>query len=152
MANCSICGERIPDGSRTCSACGTSTDDVVSMTSLGLTPPPSSFAPAELPAGGSYCPVCVRVYGPEYTDGFCSCGTELLKEIPAASLTDDFEMAPVFDAPSVPAGELPMAPFLDEEVPPMAPVLDNEVPMAPFIDETPSVDVSLITGAPPVVK
>ena len=151
MANCSICGERIPEGSRTCSACGTSTDDVVSMTSLGLAEAaPPSPAPAELPVGGSYCPVCVRVYGPEYTDGFCSCGTELLKEIPATGSTGDFEMAPVFDAPSVPTGDLPMAPFLDEDVP-MAPVLDD-VPMAPFIDETPAVDVSLVSEKPPVVK
>jgi hypothetical protein len=56
--------------------------------------------------------MCVRVYGPEYTEGFCSCGTELQKQ----SL-DDVPMAPVLD------DDVPMAPFLDDV--PMAPVLDD---------------------------
>ncbi len=135
MANCSICGEQIPDGSRTCSACGTSTDEVGTLAGLGI--PAAAPAPAAQPPGGSYCPVCVRTYGPDYTDGFCSCGTELLKEMPAPGLADDFPMAPIVDEPSVPV----------PDEPPMAPLLDEEVPMAPFVEETPAVDVAL--DAPP---
>jgi hypothetical protein len=85
-------------------------------------------APTNLPPGGSYCPVCVRTYGPEYTDGFCSCGTELLKEVPAAPILDEVPMAPVLD-------DVPMAPVLDdvpmvEEVPP-PPIPVEEPPTSP---------------------
>src|SRR4051794_16338931 len=115
MSHCSICGEEIPDGSRTCSMCGTSVDDHLPMGNMVPESAPAVLLmPAELPPGGRYCPVCIRVYGPDYADSFCSCGTELLRELPAEAAVDDVPMAPIL------LDELPM------------PVID-EVPAATFL-------------------
>jgi hypothetical protein len=78
--------------------------------------------PTSLPPGGSYCPGCACVYGPDHTDSFCSCGTELRTELNI----DDVPMAPILD-------DMPMAAILDDV--PMAPILDD-VPA-----ETPAVKV-----------
>src|ERR1043165_10165646 len=107
MPICSICSEEIPEGERTCPLCGTSVDDFVMEVPTTSESAAPVCAPTNLPPGGSYCPVCVRTYGPEYTDGFCSCGTELLKEVPAAPILDEVPLAPVLDA-------VPMAPVLDD--------------------------------------
>ena len=138
MPNCSICSEEIPVGSRTCSVCGTSVDYQLPMGTIlpGAEPAPAVLLmPAELPPGGSYCPVCIRVYGREHTDGFCSCGTELLRELPAATELDDVPMAPFLDdEPSPAMGNaagytpgMPSAAILDEL--PMAPVLEDTPPL-----------------------
>ena len=108
MSECMICGEKIPEGSRTCSICGSSADEFLpAATWLNAAPvaTPAVAAPMELPLGGSYCPACAKVYGPEHTDAFCTCGTELCKDLPA-----DVPMAPVLD--DLP----PMAPFVDDAV------------------------------------
>ena len=111
MAICNICGEPIADGSRTCSLCGSSAEEFFpAATGLHLSPPSSTPLPKVLLPGSSYCPVCVKVYGPEQLDPFCECGTELLKELPRESMFD----------------EIPMAPFLEDV--PMAPILDDEPP------------------------
>ena len=66
MATCDICGEPIPDGSRTCSLCGSSVDEFFPAASGLHAPAPSATPlPKVLLPGGSYCPVCVKVYGPE---------------------------------------------------------------------------------------
>src|SRR5947209_6828854 len=110
MPECKICGEKIPEGSRTCSLCGSTTDVFLPTGTLLKTSrvAPSAAPPKELPAGGSYCPACGKVYGPEHTDSFCVCGTWLLKELPV-------EAAP---------------PVVAEEAPPMAPVLEEFEVMA----------------------
>ncbi len=136
MPECSICGEAIPEGSRTCSVCGSSADEFLPA-ATGLHPfesAPASAAPIELPAGGSYCPACSKVYGPDHGDAFCDCGTWLLKELPPESVpADGPPMAPFLDD-----GPAPMAPVLDEGPTPMAPVLDDDAPpMAPVMEETP---------------
>jgi FHA domain len=108
MADCTICGEKIPEGSRTCSICGSSADEFM-PTATWLNAAPAAAPPMELPPGGRYCPVCGKIYGSEHTDGFCTCGTELrTEEVPMAPVLDDLPMAPVLD-------DLPMAPILDEE-------------------------------------
>jgi hypothetical protein len=73
---------------------------------------PSSLAaplPTAMPPGGACCPVCAKVYGSEYTDPFCECGTELVKELPTGAMFDDVPMAPILD-----------------DLPPMAPILEDE--------------------------
>ncbi|HZZ77669.1 MAG TPA: FHA domain-containing protein [Gemmataceae bacterium] len=127
MADCSICGEKIPEGSRTCPVCGSSADDFFpSATMLKLEP--TSPAPAA-PPGGSVCPACAKTYGPEHTDTYCTCGTELImsesEPIPMAPIVDEIPMAPMLD-------EIPMAPFVEEEVP-MAPILEDE-PVEEHVD------------------
>lgn len=115
MPECAICGGTIPDGSRTCSVCGSSEDEFFPTgTMLNLEEPskPAVALPATLPAGGRYCPVCAKVYGPEHTDGYCTCGMELLQALP-----DDLPIAPILD-------DIPMAPFADDV--PMAPIFDDE--------------------------
>lgn len=113
MANCSICGEKIPEGSRTCPVCGSGADDFFPSATMLTVDRPSAAPPmAQAPAGGSACPVCGKTYGPEYADSYCVCGTELVKQaivddIPVAPILDDVPMAPLVD-------ELPMAPILDE--------------------------------------
>ena len=124
MAHCSICGEKIPEGSRTCSVCGSSADEFPPMVTAPIQPAPAVSVPKKLPPGARYCPNCAKVYGPKYADFFCVCGTELLKESRVSR-----PPARVFD--EVP----PMAPIL-EEMPLLAPVLDD-VPMAPILDEPP---------------
>src|SRR5690348_4873282 len=113
MADCSICGEMIPEGSRTCAVCGSAADDFFPSATM-LTLDAAPVAPAATPTappGGSVCPACARTYGPEHTDTYCICGTELVTAANA---------------------ELPpMAPILDEV--PMAPILDEDIPMAPFV-------------------
>jgi hypothetical protein len=118
MPACAICGEAIPDGSRTCSICGSSADEFFPMgTELKLDekPRPIAAPPPAVPAGGSYCPMCATVYGPEHKDAYCNCGTELLR--PA----EDVPMAPILD-------DVPMAPILDDD-----PFLDG--PAVPILEE-----------------
>ena len=109
MSTCSICGEPMPNGGQTCSLCGSRVEEFFpSATGLHSSGLSSTPLPTEIPAGGSYCPVCVKVYGREQLDPFCECGTELLKELPKASMFDDVPMAPILD-------DVPMAPILEEE-------------------------------------
>ncbi len=116
MPDCTICGGNIPDGSRTCPVCGSSGDDFFPLgTMLRLDPAPQPALPARLPPGGSFCPVCAKVFGPDHADGYCTCGTELLKELPTASLVDDVPAASFVE-------EIPLAPILDDV--PMASILD----------------------------
>jgi hypothetical protein len=63
-------------------------------------------------------------YGPEHTDTYCVCGTELV----TSANVDVPPMAPILD-------EVPVAPILDDDIP-MAPFAD-EVPMAPILDMEP---------------
>jgi len=88
MAECNICGEQIPEGSRTCTVCGSGADDFFPSGTMLHLDKPAAGAPVDLPPGGRYCPVCARVYGPEHIDGFCSCGTELLSELQPTPLED----------------------------------------------------------------
>src|SRR5438105_15459103 len=128
MPQCTICGEKIPDGSRTCSICGSSADEFFPSGTM-LTLEPAPVVPAALPPGGRYCPVCAKVYGPEHADNYCTCGTELLKDLPKAERAE----------------EVPMATFAEEG--PMAPILDDipvmsilEVPEVPIRGEAPMVE------------
>lgn len=140
MPECSICGEKIAEGSRTCSVCGSSAEEFLPVATglnasqLAATP----AAPADIPPGGSYCPACAKVYGPEHGDAFCECGTWLLKEIPgdvppAESVGEEAPpMAPIMDEAAP-----PMAPFLEDAMPPMAPIMDAAPPAAEF-EEVPA--------------
>jgi hypothetical protein len=109
MADCSICGEKISADSRTCAVCGSSVDEFLPA-ATELYPPSALSVLNDVPPGGSYCPGCGKVYGPEYTDFFCVCGTGLLTETP-------------------PALEIPLAPILDD-LPPLAPILEDAPPLA----------------------
>ncbi len=118
MPECEICGGPIPTGSRTCTVCGSSADEFFPAgTELKHdNPGPSAVAmPTTIPTGGSYCPSCAQIFGPDYADTYCTCGTELCKALADPSIVSD----------------LPMAPVLDEEMP-MAPVLDDEPALAPL--------------------
>jgi hypothetical protein len=120
MADCSICGEKIPAGSRTCSVCGSSVDEFpAAATPPARTPTSKVVLPTELPPGGSYCPGCGKTYEADYADTFCVCGTGLLKELGA----------------SAPAVEEPVVALLEEEAP-MA-VVEEEAPMAVVEEEAP---------------
>ena len=130
MSECTICGEKIPEGSRTCSICGSSADEFLPAgTWLNPAPgaAPAVTAPLELPVGGSYCPGCAKVYGPEHLDPYCACGIELCKELRA---------------------EVPMAPLLDD-LPPLAPFFDE--PMAEEPDAVKVRSVKPSSGTPCLV-
>ena len=121
MSLCNICGEKIPEGSRTCSVCGSSVDEFL-PTRTGVTPPPEIKVGKPALAGGSSCPACGKVYGPDHTDAFCACGTGLVKEAEAekvsalAEVMEDSVVKLEEDAP-------PMA--IVEEAPPLAPILQQ---------------------------
>jgi hypothetical protein len=111
METCNICGEPIRDSSQTCSLCGSRLEEFFpAATGLHLGTPSTMATPmpTTLPAGGSCCPICAKVYGPEYLDPFCECGTELAKQLPPGAMFEDVPMAPILD-------DLPMAPILDDE-------------------------------------
>jgi hypothetical protein len=105
MSACSVCGEAMPEGTRTCSVCGTTLAEPVPAARLppapGPRPAPANI-PASAPPGSRYCPACGIVYGGEYTDAFCICGTELAL-VPAAS------PAPATAAPAPPIPQAPPA-------------------------------------------
>jgi hypothetical protein len=80
---------------------------------LTLDKPAAPAATPTAPPGGSVCPACAKVYGPEHADTYCACGTELVKavsveEVPTAPVLDEVPMASF-------AADVPMAPVLDEE-------------------------------------
>jgi hypothetical protein len=81
MFLCSVCAVEVPEGCRSCPMCGTPVEtDPAPVEEAAM---PTAVAPSELPADGRYCPACARIYGPgENTDGYCTCGTELLSELP----------------------------------------------------------------------
>src|SRR5437868_4315218 len=87
MSSCSICGEPLPAGARTCAVCGTGLTDVIVPTA-SIVAPSESKEKTEVqtvpvvPPGGRFCPSCRSVYGPEYSDSFCTCGVELLDAPP----------------------------------------------------------------------
>jgi hypothetical protein len=90
----------MPDGTRTCSQCGTTLPELVPTARL-VQPPsrerrPEVIVPESLPPGGRYCPGCGTAYGADYTDTFCICGTELASALPAAAAAPpaDTEVAP----------------------------------------------------------
>lgn len=159
MADCSICGEKIPAGSRTCSVCGSSVDEFL-PTATELSPKKTSAVvmPKEVPADGSYCPACAKVYEADYTDSFCVCGTQLVKggsvamppppppptevEPPAAAILEEPPVALV--------EEPPLAPIV-EELPPMAPIVE-EAPAAAVVDETPAAEPPAEEEGEPAVK
>jgi hypothetical protein len=106
MADCSICGEKIAEGSRTCAVCGSGADDFFpSATMLTFDKPVKPTTPMPtVPAGSRFCPACARVYGPEHIDPYCACGIELVRQ----TNVEELPMAPILD-------DLPMAPILDDE-------------------------------------
>jgi hypothetical protein len=124
MSTCAICGGNIPAGSRTCSVCGSSADEFFPAgTMLKMdAPAPPAAAPSALPEGGSYCPGCAAVYGPEHTDPYCKCGIELLRTLPEA---------------------VPLAPILDDV--PLAPILDD-APQADIAKPPPGTPCLLLYG------
>jgi FHA domain-containing protein len=88
MANCVICGESLPDGTRVCTMCGSSQPDSSVPVAAVVTAPVTPFQPAlpqtPVPPGGRLCPSCGKVYGPEFTDSFCTCGVELVEAVATA--------------------------------------------------------------------
>jgi hypothetical protein len=79
MPTCQICGETMPEGTRTCTLCGSSMPDLAAVAQTPAAPVQRSVTvPANLPPGGRYCPSCGIVYDVDYTDVFCICGTELV--------------------------------------------------------------------------
>jgi FHA domain/Double zinc ribbon len=142
MPNCNICGEAIPDGSRTCSVCGSQVDDFVPAapvrTAFG-----APTIPADLPVGSGWCPVCGTIYGPDHTDNFCACGTELLRHPSAPPAAASVPTAAIVE-------ELPPLAPIVEELPPMAPLIEEpttapiieDVPLAPIMDAAASVETA----------
>jgi hypothetical protein len=143
MADCSICGEKIPEGSRTCSVCGSSADEFLPMVTAPIKPAPAVPVPKKLPPGGSYCPTCAKVYGPEYTDFFCVCGSELLKESQNRGRGGYSDPRGGVPTPAT----IPVAQVLDED-PPVAPILDEIPPLAPILDDVPLAPI--LDVAPPM--
>lgn len=137
MPACAICGEPIPDGSRTCSMCGSSADEFFPMgTELKLDEKPKSVTapPPAMPAGASYCPACASVFGAEYADAYCTCGTELVKPAPEVAPLDDVPMAPILD-------DLPMAPIFDEGA-------TLEMPTTPIVEPSEKTELKNRTEKP----
>jgi hypothetical protein len=110
MPTCRICGEAMPDEARTCTVCGSALPELVPT--ARIVPPPSTqrfsavTVPAALPPGARFCPGCGTVYGSDYADAFCRCGTELAGELPAAAVVEQ------------PAAPGPAPPVTAEKPPP----------------------------------
>ena len=82
MPQCIICGEALPEGARTCTICGSSQPDQnVPMAAVVTAPATTSKLAGTMPVppGGKICPACGKVYGPDFTDAFCTCGVELVE-------------------------------------------------------------------------
>lgn len=143
MPECTICGGAIPTGSRTCSVCGSSADDFFpagTMLNLDAAPVSSAAAPADVPLGGSYCPACAKTFGPNHTDGYCACGTELIKTPKGDPIAEEIPMAPVLE-------EIPMAPILDEA--PAAPTVDTgptDLESSPILKPSPGTPCLVLYG------
>ena len=106
MPSCSVCGEAMPEGTRTCAVCGTTLPEpapVPRMPPSPTAPPVQANIPASVPPGGRYCPACGIAYGPEYTDAFCICGTELA----LAPTMSEAPVPPPRDTVTVPAPGTP---------------------------------------------
>jgi Double zinc ribbon/FHA domain len=114
MPTCRVCGESMPDGTRTCKECGSALPDLVPTARI-VAPPttkrvPTVAIPPKLPQGGRYCPSCGTVYDADYTDSFCICGTELVGTVPGSHAPAAPTPEPVAPVPVVkPAIELPPA-------------------------------------------
>ncbi len=84
MPTCTICGEPLDEGSRTCSVCGTRVPDPdMPMGVIVSTPAATAIRLAEraaLVAGQRQCAACGRILEANYTDAFCECGAELYVE------------------------------------------------------------------------
>ena len=82
MAHCVICGEALPEGTRVCTICGSSQPDQNVPVAAVVTAPPttSKLVPSSqaVPPGGRLCPACGKVYTADFTDAFCTCGSELV--------------------------------------------------------------------------
>lgn len=130
MIPCSICGEMIAEGSRTCSVCGSSVEDFLPAgTGLSSAPaaPSKVELPTELPPGGSCCPACGKVYAADYADQFCVCGTQLVQELTSAAIVEEAPpMAPILEEP-------PIA-LVEEVPPPIAPLLGDPLPPPEVIE------------------
>ena len=134
MADCSICGEKILEGSRTCSVCGSSVDEFQTGPTISIRPPKAVTETKPVPPGGSTCPGCGMVYGPDYADAFCVCGTGLLKEGEVAPTPEP--VAEVIEEAVVLQEEPPpLAPIIEET--PVAAIVEEAPPMAPIVEETP---------------
>jgi hypothetical protein len=99
----------MPAGARICTLCGSNLPELAPTTAPARRPAAPQSAPPVVPAGSRYCPSCRIVYGHDYTDAFCICGTELIGE--AAS-------AVAAPAPSTPAVVPPPAVRPPAEKPP----------------------------------
>ena len=83
MPQCVICGEPLPAGTRACTMCGSSQPET-GVPVAAVVPAPATTSrlatpSAPVPSGGRVCPGCGQVYGPEFTDPFCTCGVELVE-------------------------------------------------------------------------
>src|SRR5438445_13300424 len=86
MAHCVICGEALPEGARVCTICGSSQPESTVPTAAVVSAPVTTsklvLSSAQIPADSRVCPACGKVYGPDFTDAFCTCGGELLLPAP----------------------------------------------------------------------
>lgn len=82
MGICVICGETLSDGAKTCTICGSAQPDPnVPMAAVLSAPTTTSkLLPAgtALPPGSRLCPSCGKLYGVDFQDAFCTCGSELV--------------------------------------------------------------------------
>ena len=107
MPQCLICGEALPEGARVCTICGsTQPEEKVPVAAVVAAPAtPSKLVLTAPPPGSRVCPSCGQVYGPEFTDPFCTCGVEL---VAAASVPADAPAA----IPAAPTRPPPGTPCL----------------------------------------
>src|SRR5438105_13509034 len=102
MPICIVCGEVMPDGTRTCRECGSALPEFVAAAGDVSAPAKRhsavATAPVKLPPGGRYCPGCSMVYDADYTDAFCICGAELAGAPPeAAEVPAPYQPEPVVE-------------------------------------------------------
>ena len=108
MAHCVICGEALPEGARVCTICGSSqpetTVPVAAVVSAPATTSKLVLSGAQIPADSRVCPACGKVYGPDFTDAFCTCGVELVL---AATALEEAGRAALPTGPSKPPAGTP---------------------------------------------
>jgi hypothetical protein len=115
MADCSICGEKMQEGSRTCSVCGSSIDDFLAAGSMTDAQASSPFET------------------PSQSDIDLPLAPVLDEPPPMAPILDDVPAASVLDDGAPPAIMLEELTPPSEEVPPAAAIVD-EPPPAPLDD------------------
>jgi FHA domain len=118
MAKCAVCDTELQLEQKTCHVCGSAVETapsigpiVPSSNTAPPSPPPSHLTSptSTSPSNERECPACGQVFGADYQDEYCPCGSELQ---PRTASTGTSTPVPITDppTPSPPTSSPPSAP------------------------------------------